>query len=131
MRALFDINVLVAAFITDGACSRFLSLARRGKFKLFTCPVIISELERVLSGKLGASSEQVRTAISLVLEAAEMVYPREYVFGLCRDKDDDLVISCALAAEVDYLVTGDKDLLDLDSPFPFKIVSPKTFRTLL
>jgi len=31
---------------------------------------------------------------------------------LCRDKDDDKFINCALSCEANYLITGDKDLLD-------------------
>lgn len=131
MRVLFDTNVLVAAFITDGVCSGLLSLARKGKFKLFVCPAILSELEKVLLRKIKASPAQVRTALDLVLETAEVVHPKKHVFGICRDIDDDLIITCALAAKIDYLVTGDKDLLELDHSFPFKIVSPRTFRTFL
>jgi uncharacterized protein len=34
---------------------------------------------------------------------------------VCRDPDDDDVLACALAAQVDVIVSGDKDLLVLGS----------------
>jgi predicted nucleic acid-binding protein len=37
-----------------------------------------------------------------------------------------MLLECCLAAEAEYLVTGDKDLLSLKTlPFPLKIVTPR------
>jgi predicted nucleic acid-binding protein len=36
-----------------------------------------------------------------------------YVKGACRDPGDDKFISCAISANADCIVTGDKDLSDL------------------
>ena len=32
---------------------------------------------------------------------------------LCRDPEDDVLLECSLAADADFLVTGDRDLLAL------------------
>ncbi len=42
----------------------------------------------------------------------------------CRDPDDVPILDLALAANVDALVTGDRDLLDMDGEFNFPIVRP-------
>jgi predicted nucleic acid-binding protein len=45
-----------------------------------------------------------------------------------RDPKDDVLISIALAAGVDYLVSGDKDLLVIgDTIAPLKLRSPQAF----
>jgi putative PIN family toxin of toxin-antitoxin system len=49
MRVVFDTNVLVAAFLTEGVCSVLLTRARRKEFELFLCPVILDEFRKVLS----------------------------------------------------------------------------------
>ena len=33
---------------------------------------------------------------------------------MCRDPDDDAVLALAITADVDFIVSGDKDLLDLE-----------------
>lgn len=56
-----------------------------------------------------------------------MVRPRKKV-KVCRDPSDDMLLECCLAAEAEYLVTGDKDFLFLKNPpFPLNIVNPKDF----
>ena len=42
----------------------------------------------------------------------------------CRDSDDDKFIYTALAAEAPWLVTGDRDLLDIPAIANLRILSP-------
>jgi len=47
---------------------------------------------------------------------------------ICRDVKDDMILECCLAGGVDFLITGDKDLLDiLDLPFNLRILTPSEF----
>jgi predicted nucleic acid-binding protein len=48
----------------------------------------------------------------------------------CRDPADNVVLGCAIAAQVDYLVTGDRDLLDLHPFQGLPILSPRDFESL-
>lgn len=73
MKAVFDTNVLVAAFITEGICSKLLIRARQGQFQLIISRFILKEFERTLSKKLSASKEQVKEAIKLISEAAHII----------------------------------------------------------
>lgn len=131
MRVVFDTNVLVAALAVEGLCTTLLARARRKHFQLFLCPFILDELRLVLSGKLKISEKLIREAIDLVLETAEgVVSPKEAVTGICRDRDDDHILACALGAEARYLVTGDKDLLELKEFRGIAILSPREFEML-
>ena len=48
--------------------------------------------------------------------------------SVCRDIKDNMILECCLAGGVDFLITGDKDLLDiLDFPFKLKILTPSEF----
>ncbi len=39
-----------------------------------------------------------------------------------------MLLECCLAAKADFLITGDKDLLEIsDLPFRLKILSPREF----
>ncbi len=131
MKAVFDTNVLVAAFVSEGVCSKLLIRARKRQFHLFVSPFILQEFERVLVRKLAVPKGEARDAIRLVSEAADVILlPPKLDAPICRDSNDDNVLACSLAAETDYLVTGDADLLDLR---PFRntlIISPRDFESL-
>jgi predicted nucleic acid-binding protein len=44
-----------------------------------------------------------------------------------RDVKDDIYLAAALGASAEYVVTYDKDLLDLDSPLGIEMVRPAEF----
>ena len=50
--------------------------------------------------------------------------------SVCRDPEDDAILACALEARVDYLVTGDEDLLELKVFKGIRIVTPRDFEIL-
>lgn len=61
-----------------------------------------------------------------------MVIPKKRL-SLCRDKEDDMVLECCLSADADILITGDKDLLEMEKTIlkpelpKLCIVSPGSF----
>jgi len=131
MIAVFDTNVLIAAIITEGICSKLLHRARAGEFSLISCPFIMKELQRILSKKFRLSNEDIELAKEPIHEAVRQVIEQNLkITNVCRDADDDNVIACAVAAKADYLVTGDADLLVIRSYQGIKIVTPRDFEAL-
>jgi len=131
VKAVFDTNVLVAAFISEGVCSKLLTRARKRQFHLFISPFILQEFERILIRKLAVPKDEARDAVRLVSEAADVILlPPDLETPICRDSNDDKGLACSLAAETDYLVTGDADLLDLRSFRNTLIISPRDFESL-
>ena len=104
--------------------------ARRKQLNLVLSPFILKEFENVFLKKLSASKEQIRTAAKLISETAQMVSHAPTVSGICRDPDDDQILSCALSAEANYLVTGDSDLLQLKDFRGIEILTPGAFELL-
>lgn len=131
MRAVFDTNVLVAAFVAEGICSKLLMRGRKKQFHLIVCPVILQEFGRVLTKKFSATRNEARSALLIVSEAIHsVVRPTPLGQPVCRDPDDDAILACALEAKVDYLVTGDEDLLELKAFKGIRIVTPRDFELL-
>jgi uncharacterized protein len=131
VKAVFDTNVLLAAFLTEGVCAKLLTRARKLQFNLITCPFILHEFERILAKKFSATKQERENALALIAEAAQdIVHPTEIPTGVCRDKDDDNVLACAWEGAVDYLVTGDKDLLHLKVFKGIRIIAPREFELL-
>jgi predicted nucleic acid-binding protein len=51
--------------------------------------------------------------------------------AVIRDPNDDIILACAIKAKAAYVVSRDKDLLDLQTYRRVKIVSPEDFISLL
>jgi uncharacterized protein len=49
----------------------------------------------------------------------------------CRDPDDNMVLECALVGHAQYIVSGDKDLLELKEFRGIRIVRAAEFLKLL
>ncbi len=131
MRAVFDTNVLIAAFLTDGLCSKLLVRARRKECDLVLSTDILKEFERILFEKFSLSRSELSEAKRLVTEAASGVCTLTgKVEPMCRDRDDDKVLACAKQCNAEYLVTGDQDLLTIKRYSQVQIVSPRTFESL-
>ena len=131
MKAVFDTNVLIAAFLTDGLCAKLLMRARRNEFSLILCPFILQEFQKFLRNKIKASGQEIDMAVKLIEEAAsEINQSSVFIERTCRDEDDDNIIKCALASKSDYLVTGDDDLLTLHKYGKTKIIKPRQFESL-
>jgi putative PIN family toxin of toxin-antitoxin system len=131
VKAVFDTNVLISAFITEGVCSKLLVRARKKQFHLITCPFILVEFQAILRGKLSATKGEIQTALQLINEAAQsVVHPEHSATGACRDSDDDHVLDCLIASGADYLVTGDADLLVLKIFHGKPIIRPRDFEML-
>jgi putative PIN family toxin of toxin-antitoxin system len=131
VKVVFDTNVLIAAFVSEGICAKLLQRARKKQFILASCPFLLQEAGRVLREKFSATRAEIRNAEELISEAIQvLVKPSQQVTGVCRDTDDDMVLACALAAEADYLVTGDLDLQVLGNFRGIDIITPRDFESL-
>ena len=131
MKAVFDTNVLIAAFLTEGICAKLLIRARRRDFDLILCDGILQEFKRVLKKKFAASPHEMSEALIILSEAAQDILGQtDSIAPICRDPDDDLILACARDAVADYIVTGDEDLLVLKNYEGISILNPREFEKL-
>ena len=131
MKAVFDTNVLVAAFLTEGICAKLLIRARRRDFDMILCDGILQEFKRGLKKKFAASPHEMSTAVIILSAAAQDVLGQtDSIAPICRDPDDNLILACARDAVAEYIVTGDDDLLVLKNYEGISILNPREFEKL-
>ncbi|MDQ5984966.1 MAG: hypothetical protein CSYNP_00664 [Syntrophus sp. SKADARSKE-3] len=131
MKAVFDTNVLIAAFLTEGLCSGLLIRARKRAFNLVLCDDLIREFDSIMAKKFKLTSTDISEISAIISEAAaEMLHKHNHVPSICRDPNDDMVIACAVDAAADYIVTGDDDLLVLKKYKNIMIINPRNFEAL-
>lgn len=129
MKLVLDTNVLIAAFISHGACNELLEYCAINH-QVILSPFILAEFKQKLIHKFGFSAHEAAEAVTLLKSRFVVVTPVALAEPVCRDADDDHVIGTALAGLCDCIVTGDKDLLDLRRVKLIQIVSPSSFWAL-
>ncbi len=114
-RVVIDANVIISS-VFGGRPLEAVTRALK-EHEVLISEKIVEEMERVLrslSKKL--SPEQIRylqERFHELLRNAQNI-PVRARLSLCRDAKDDHYLSLCKEAGADFLVTGDKDLLDLD-----------------
>lgn len=138
MKIVADVNVIISATIAPLGMSRSILTAwREGRLDLVTSDGIIAEVEQKLrspriSGKYGLTEDDIRITIAILRTLALLVVvSTKKIRSVTGDPEDDYVLATALQGQVDYLVTGDKELLDLDRYESVKILSPRQFFELI
>jgi putative PIN family toxin of toxin-antitoxin system len=126
VKAILDTNVLVAAFTARGLCSELFERVLYDH-DLIISQHLLDEFEEVLVRKFGFTAAKVEQAVALLRRVGVMIEPAPLDRPVCRDPDDDLVLALAAHAGADSIVTGDRDLLDLESFQNVPILSPRGF----
>lgn len=113
MKVVFDTNIFISAFVIPGSQGeRAFLLARRKRFDLYTSVAILTETANKLREKFDQSEEDIREALKIVSRSAVVLKPTVKVRVL-EDDPDNRILECAVEAETDVIVTGDRHLLKL------------------
>jgi len=136
VNALLDTNQLVSSLLSaHGPQGQLVDAWRRRAFVLFLAPgqidVVANVLARPKITKKYRVSAGDRHAFIDLLHAETIIAPHEDRPGVCRDPEDDYLLGCAAAAGVEYLVSGDADLLVIRQYREVVIVDARHFLGLL
>ena len=138
-KAVLDSSVLISAFITPhGRVMELLRHPLRGRYQMYLSEEILSETAEVLLSKESIrhnfiyQDEDMRAYIGWLLSVAELVDDIPELSVVQNDPKDNMVVATAVAAKVDYLVTGDgKHLLPIKEYQGIFIIAPRHFLDLL
>lgn len=127
MKVFLDTNVLVSGFATRGLCADVIRTVLAEQ-QLLTAPVILRELQKVLTQKIGLPKEAVEEILAFLKEFSIEPKPVTLPPVLIENEADQLVLAAALAAKADVFVTGDRELLKLAGRVPgLSITDPRGF----
>jgi putative PIN family toxin of toxin-antitoxin system len=123
VRVLLDTNVLISGILFRGVPRTLLERAIRGEFDLVTSAALLDELEDVFVRSFELPPALARAVRTELETLAEVVAPAD-VPALSRDPDDDEVLAAAVVGQADAVVTGDQDLLVLETHQTIPIIRP-------
>ena len=128
LRVVLDTNVLVSGLAyPESVPGLILSAWELGALGVVLSRYILDEMVRVLPRlkRIKLSPLEIRDLADSFMFIAEIVEPSGKLEKALRDKADAPVLQTLQAAQADYLITGDKDLLALAERYP--IVTPAAF----
>ncbi len=139
MRVLLDTNILISFLLVPRESSVITGVVEQGilgKFTLLLPQDLLEELinkiyiKKYLQERI--TQNQMREFVSILKNAGEII-PRITVKfpEITRDRKDDYLLAYAVVGVADYLVTGDRDLLDIGQYKRLKILKPAEFAKII
>lgn len=125
-KVVLDTNILISALGFEGKPNQVLRLALDRKIQLVTSEVLLVELQEVISKKFPQLGSKLPLIMKRIRKRSQIVQPKESL-NISRDKDDNRVLEAAIEGECTYIITGDKDLLDLKQLKNVKILTAEQF----
>ena len=129
MRVMLDTNILISLIVFKSKPMQYIIDWIADGRSLVLCSYIIDELHDVIDEKFPnkkAELEKFLTEMPFEFFYTPRTLPKHDLFEI-RDKDDEWILYSAILSEVDVLVTGDKDLLVIDSIERLDVISHLDF----
>jgi len=114
MKLVLDTNIFISSFFWGGNPRKIIMRIIDGKDTLVVSNEILHEVFSVMTRpKFNVNRSQVIHFINSIEGIARRVTLLGIIQGVCRDSDDDKVLECAVLGDVDFIISGDNDLLSL------------------
>ena len=132
MKVVLDTNIFLSGWLWGGTPDLVLKLGEDRLIDVCASEVLLNELQATLSRNkfrsklqiLGVTVSDLMAGVRYLVE----VYPiSEINVPSLRDRNDNMILATAIAADADAIVTGDLDLLVLQEYEGIVIVTARDF----
>lgn len=139
-RAIFDanlyLNLLLSRAPDDSAVGLTLRFATQSVFELLVPEDVIAELSNVVGRRPHLAARVSQDSLDALFRQLQLFATPLPLLGrepprISRDTNDDYLIALAVLNAADYVVTRDKDLLDLGEVAGVRLIDPVAFLSLL
>lgn len=126
-KVVLDTNILISAFGWEGNCRDLFRKIINNELILILSKKQINEIKRVLNyPKFSFTNSQKEKFIRILYENSRIIESNS-IFNIIDDKDDNMFLEIAFDSKAEYIISGDKDLLNLKVFKNIKIISVKDF----
>ena len=126
---VLDVNVWISGLAFPGICRSLVNSLGEDKFTAVLSPVLLEDFFRVIEKpkiKKWITADMLEEIVSLIHMKVSITEPKIKV-QCCRDPDDDAVLEAALSSKAEFIVSGDGDLLTLETFKEIPIIRPGVF----
>ena len=132
MRIFLDANILISGIIFKGKEHELLIKSKNILF--ITSEDVLEETRAVITEKFSESSELVEIFLNILNPT--VIKRKDYAsklneYSTVRDRNDRHILAAAIMGKVDYIVTGDADLLSLKTYDNISIIQARKMLSLL
>ncbi len=130
LKVVLDTNILVSAILFQGKPGKILELVLDKQIVAITSKILLSELQETLVKKFNFSEEKIKQIDHKITKSFILVYPTEQI-SVQKDADNNRVLEAAVEGKCSFIVTGDKELLELGLYKSVKILTADQFLKIL
>lgn len=130
LKVVLDSNIIVSALVYGGKPEQIYRLVLGRQINAYISPFIISELIEILAKKFHFNQIKLRQIERKIRKKFTVVNPIK-ILKIVRDADDNRIVETAIEGNCEYVITGDKDLLDLGNYKQIKIATADEFLSVL
>lgn len=130
LKVVLDTNVFLSGILFGGNPREVVRAWLAKQFILCISPELKAEILNKLRLKFLVPTPVVDYVADVLDTNSEKYIPKKKV-NLCRDPEDNFLLELALESRVDYLISGDKFVLELKQYKSTKIITPKEFLRIL
>lgn len=128
-KVILDTNVILSGILFGGNPEKIIKLVVKRKIILCISPALYAEVIEKLEFKFSLFPESIQKANRILDTFGKKYVPRKKV-TILKDKKDNFLLELAEESKADYLISGDKTVLELEEFKGTKILSPKEFLDL-
>ena len=132
LKIVIDTNVFISAILFRGPTSRLVSLWQKNAVSVFMSSEVLKEYAKALGyPKFKLTKSEVRAILEQ--ELLPYVYPvkiKRSLHIITEDPSDNKFLELAVTGKADFILSGDKHLLDFKNLRGIKIITPAEFFTL-
>lgn len=132
-KVIIDTNVWISAIFWGGKPRQVIEAWIDNRFSLIISSPLRRELYKTIEKKakvLKLFPDYALKWLEIISQRAILIHPKEKI-EICRHSKDNMLLEASVEGKVDYLVTGDKDLLTIKTFKNTKILKPARFLEIL
>jgi putative PIN family toxin of toxin-antitoxin system len=128
VRLVLDTNIFISAFFWGGNPRRIIERINSGIDSLYITDGILNEITQVLARpKFNIDGPNITHLTGAIKEVSICIAINGAVKGVCRDNKDDMILECGWRCAADFIITGDDDLLSLQTFKGVKIITANQY----
>ncbi len=130
MKITVDTNILISATFWLGNPHKIIKKVEERALDLVLSTDILREFEEIMRQdkfqlKLKNADITINEVVGKYMEISELVDISGRVKAVKSDPDDDKVLECAVNGKADFVVSGDRHLLELEAYCGIRIITAK------
>jgi putative PIN family toxin of toxin-antitoxin system len=133
MRVVLDANVSVSAALKPHSKpAQIIDLVKEGEIALVLSHAILEEIKKVfrypkIRKELRIAASEIDEALAKIAQVAILTPGKMQISAVKDDPEDNRYLECAVEGRADFIISGDKHLLNLKTYQDIKIVTPAEF----